>query len=154
MGWDIRQDRIAPVGLYHTERRVRLDTVREDNVRETSYSMWLENQAQWTPWLRSIVGLRGESFDFAVDSNIAQNSGSRTAGLGLPKISLLFGPWRKSELYINAGEGFHSNDGRGVVATVDPKTLEPVRIGALRSCAAKVPRSERAPRSFPAFNPR
>ena len=126
VGWDIRQDRIAPVGLYHTERRVRLDTVREDKVRETSYSMWLESQAQWTPWLRSIVGLRGETYDFAVDSNIAQNSGSRTAGLGLPKISLLFGPWRKSELYVNAGEGFHSNDGRGVVATVDPRTLEPV----------------------------
>ncbi len=124
VGWDIRQDRATPIGLYDTERRIRLDTVREDNVRETSYSLWVENQAQWNSWLRSIVGLRGESYEFAVDSNIAQNSGRRTAGLGLPKISLLFGPWQKSELYVNAGEGFHSNDGRGVVATVDPKTLE------------------------------
>jgi hypothetical protein len=126
LGWDIRQDRIDPVGLYDTVRRVRISTTLEDQVRETSYSVYFENQTQWTDMLRSIVGMRGESYNFDVTSNIPQNSGNKTAGMGLPKLSLIYGPWNKSEFFINAGESFHSNDARGVVATVDPKTLEPI----------------------------
>jgi len=125
-GWDIRQDRIRPIGIYDTVQRVRLDTVREDNVTETSYAVWLENQTQWNAWLRSIVGVRVAQYRFDVDSNIAQNSGNESASIGLPKVSLVLGPWQNTEFFFNAGEGFHSNDARGVVATVDPKTLEPV----------------------------
>lgn len=125
-GWDIRQDRIAPVGIYDTVQRMRLDTVRQDNVRETSFSIWIENQAEWNEWFRSIIGIRGENYHFDVDNNIPENSGSKTAGMGLPKLSLIFGPWNQTEYFINAGEGFHSNDARGVVGTVDPKTLAPI----------------------------
>lgn len=32
-----------------------------------------------------------------------------------PKLSLIFGPWNKTEYYINAGEGFHSNDARSTI---------------------------------------
>jgi len=126
IGWDIRQDRINPVGLYDTTQRQRLGTVRQDDVRETSYGAYFENQTRWTDWMRSIIGIRGEEYYFSVASNIPQNSGSTTAGIGLPKLSLIFGPWNRTELYLNAGEGLHSNDARGVVATVDPETLEPV----------------------------
>jgi len=126
IGWDIRQDRINPVGLYNTAQRQRLDTVRQDNVRETSYGVYFENQTQWADWMRSVVGVRGEEYHFEVASNIPENSGGTTAGIGLPKLSLVFGPWAKTELFLNAGEGLHSNDARGVVATVDPQTLEPV----------------------------
>ena len=108
LGWDIRQDRIAPVGIYDTVRRERVATTREDNVRETSYALFFENQTSWSEWLRSIVGIRGENYHFDVQSNIPENSGTKTAGMGLPKLSLIFGPWNKSEFFINAGEGFHS----------------------------------------------
>ena len=44
-GWDIRQDRIAPVGIYDTVQR---DASRHGRVKtmsgETSYSIWFENQ--------------------------------------------------------------------------------------------------------------
>jgi outer membrane receptor protein involved in Fe transport len=126
VGWDIRQDRIAPVGLYDTVRRVRTATTREDNVRETSYALYLENQTSWNEWFRSIAGVRAENYHFDVQSNIPENSGSRSASMGLPKLSLIFGPWNQTEYFINAGQGFHSNDARGVVATVDPKTLDPI----------------------------
>jgi outer membrane receptor protein involved in Fe transport len=76
VGFDIRQDRIDPIGLYDTVRRQRVATLREDNVRETSYAIWLENQTQWNEWLRSIVGLRGELYHFDVASNVPENSGS------------------------------------------------------------------------------
>ncbi|HUL90998.1 MAG TPA: TonB-dependent receptor [Burkholderiales bacterium] len=122
LGWDLRNDRIDPVALRHTEQRQRLETVREDRVDETSGAVYAQNESQWTDWLRSIVGIRAERFAFRVASDVAANSGSRGAGIGLPKASLVVGPWRETELFLNAGEGFHSNDARGVLSTVDPAT--------------------------------
>ena len=125
-GWDIRQDRIDPVGLYDTVRRGRIGTTREDRVKQTSYAVYVENQTQWNDWLRSIAGWRGVEYRYNVDSNIPANSGDESAGMGLPKLSLVFGPWEKTEYFVNAGQGFHSNDARGVTASVDPKTGEAV----------------------------
>jgi outer membrane receptor protein involved in Fe transport len=33
---------------------------------------------------------------------------------------LIFGPWKKTELYLQGGFSFHSNDGRGATQTVEP----------------------------------
>lgn len=126
LGWDFRQDRLDPVGLYSTAHRERLSSTREDRVRESSIAFYFENQTQWKEWLRTIAGVRADRFDINVDSNIPENSGSRNAGIGSPKLSLILGPWSKTEYFINYGEGFHSNDARGTVATVDPKTREAV----------------------------
>ncbi len=129
IGWDLRQDRLGPVALYETVGRQRTATTREDRVRETSYALYLENQIQWTEGFRTLAGLRGDRYHFDVDSNLAENSGQRRAGLGSPKFSAIFGPWSKTEYFVNLGEGFHSNDARGTSATVDPRTgdaLDPV----------------------------
>jgi outer membrane receptor protein involved in Fe transport len=37
-----------------------------------------------------------------------------------PKLALVFGPWQKTEYYVNAGNGFHSNDARGTTIRTDP----------------------------------
>ena len=42
-----------------------------------------------------------------------------------PKFAAAFGPWAGTEIYANAGMGFHSNDARGAAITVDPLTGEP-----------------------------
>jgi hypothetical protein len=41
-------------------------------------------------------------------------------------LSAIFGPWNETELYVNLGTGFHSNDARGVNNTVDPTTGDPL----------------------------
>jgi outer membrane receptor protein involved in Fe transport len=122
LGWDIRQDRLDPVAIYDTVKRVPISTKREDRVRETSYALYAENQTQWASWLRSIAGMRVDTFHNQVASNIAENSGSRSAGIGSPKLSLVFGPWQKTEYFVNLGEGYHSNDARGTTTHVDPNT--------------------------------
>ena len=119
IGWDIRQDRLDPVGLYDTVARQPFLTVSEDRVRQSSYALYAENRLQWLSWLRSVAGFRVAAFHYRVDSSVPQNSGSRGAGTGLPKLSLIFGPWARTELFVNAGEGFHSNDGRGATAHLD-----------------------------------
>ena len=47
-----------------------------------------------------------------------------------PKLGLIFGPWEQTELYLDAGMGYHSNDARGVTAHVEPGTDPPVPIAA------------------------
>jgi outer membrane receptor for Fe3+-dicitrate len=120
-GLQLRHDRLDPVGLYSTVARVRAATIQESTVRQTSVGLYGEAATQWAPWLRSIVGLRADRFDFKVASSIAANSGSRNASIASPKLSLIFGPWSKTEFFANAGYGFHSNDARGTTARVAAK---------------------------------
>jgi hypothetical protein len=69
-----------------------------------------------------VLGLREDVFVFDVNSDIAVNSGHKTDSIFSPKLSLIVGPWASTELYLNGGFGFHSNDARGTTLTVDPKT--------------------------------
>ncbi|HEV7576366.1 MAG TPA: TonB-dependent receptor, partial [Caldimonas sp.] len=125
-GVQLRHDRLDPVGLYATVVRQRAAVTQESEVRETSVALYGENATQWLPWLRSVAGLRGDRFAFKVSSSIAANSGSRSAGIVSPKLSLVFGPWRKTESFVNYGYGFHSNDARGTTATVTAATRDPL----------------------------
>jgi outer membrane receptor protein involved in Fe transport len=126
VGWEARHDRIDPVGLYDTAARQRIETVRQDFVRETSAGLFAEGEARFTSWLRAIAGLRYDHYFFDVASDNPANSGRDDAGRFSPKLSVIAGPWEKTELFANFGLGFHSNDARGVTTTVDPKSGAPV----------------------------
>jgi outer membrane receptor protein involved in Fe transport len=126
-GAQLRHDRIDPLGLYGSQDRVRVSTTQESRVRETSAGLYAQNSTQWTPWLRSVAGLRWDHFHFDVASSIAANSGAASASLASPKIGFVFGPWHKSEYFLNWGLGYHSNDARGVTETVTPKEMLPAR---------------------------
>jgi hypothetical protein len=126
-GVQLRHDAIGAIGLYHTEARVRLSTVREDAVGQTSGGLYFQNQVQWTGKIRTQVGLRGDLYRFDVDAGDPANGGKDVAGLVSPKGGVVIGPWQGTEFYVNAGEGFHSNDARGATITRDPGTGEPVQ---------------------------
>lgn len=53
------------------------------------------------------------------------NSGDGSDALVSPKVGAVFGPWAGTELYANAGMGFHSNDARGAVIRIDPSSGNP-----------------------------
>ncbi len=126
LGVQMRQDRIR-VGLYDTVARQIQSTVRDDDVQQTLVGIYGENEMSWSSWVRTVTGLRVDQFNAKVDSNSqSQNSGNATASKASPKFSVIFGPWQKTEFFINAGKGFHSNDARGTTAKVDPKTGLPI----------------------------
>ncbi len=125
-GFELRQDRIDPVGLHATRARQRLSTTREDDVVQGSGGIYAANELQWTDWLRSLVGLRYDRYRFDVASSTAENSGDVSAGITSPKLSVIFGPWQRTELFVNGGYGFHSNDARGVTIRIDPATGDAV----------------------------
>ncbi|MDD5240238.1 MAG: TonB-dependent receptor [Sulfuricella sp.] len=123
-GVQARNDNIS-VGLYHTEAQQRLAVTRADHVVQTSLSPYYQATVQWSEHFRSVAGLRGDFYRFHVASSLDANSGDVSDHLVSPKLSLIFGPWDKTEYYLNLGDGFHSNDARGATITVDPKTLDP-----------------------------
>ncbi|HEY7290071.1 MAG TPA: TonB-dependent receptor [Vicinamibacterales bacterium] len=118
-GAQLRNDDITNVGLYATERRVRLRTESQDAVVETAGGVFVQNETEWSPTLRTMVGLRADAVRFGVNALEALNSGTSTAALVSPKGGVTLGPWSGTELYVNAGTGFHSNDARGTTITFD-----------------------------------
>ena len=125
LGLQLRHDRLDPVGLYSALGRERVATTQEARVRETSVGVYGENSTQWAPWFRSVAGLRYDRYRFNLESSIAANSGSQSAGITSPKLALIFGPWSKTEAFASYGYGFHSNDARGVFASVAPDGVTP-----------------------------
>ena len=123
-GLQVRNDDITNVGRYLTEARVRFDTQSEAAVVETMGGAYVQNEIEWAPWLRSMAGLRVDAARFAVTDKLKafdnDNGGTTSAGIVSPKGGLTLGPWRGTEFYVNAGEGFHSNDARGTTAKLDP----------------------------------
>lgn len=131
IGTDVRRDQIGKVGVYLTQNRNIWGLVREDTVKQTSFSVWSETQIQWHEKFRSVFGLRGDHYQFDVRSNTPTNSGIKNDAIVSPKLALVFGPWDKTEYYFNAGSGFHSNDARGASITVNPDPRPGARPGCV-----------------------
>jgi len=126
IGMQFRHDNIR-VGLNDTQSRIPFATVTDDEVSETATAIYVQNSTAWTGWFRSLAGLREQGITMSVMSLvIPENTGSASASKGLPKLSLIFGPWFETQFFLNWGKGFHSNDARGVIQRIDPTTLLPV----------------------------
>ncbi|MDN2702612.1 TonB-dependent receptor [Janthinobacterium sp. SUN100] len=123
IGLQLQNDNIHN-GLYNTRQRQILSTTRQDHIVESSIGVYGENSTRWSRWLRTVAGLRADAYRFDVRSDRAANSGTAIDHLFSPSLSVIAGPWRDTEAYLNIGNGFHSNDARGTTITVDPKTGE------------------------------
>ncbi|WP_018267798.1 TonB-dependent receptor [Methylosinus sp. LW4] len=137
VGLQSRYDNIR-VGLQDAYRRQPYDTISNDQVVEGSVGLWTDTTVSWTPWLRTVAGVRLDYYGASV-GNIQDplsapkdpatglpiwtgpwNSGSKTAALSSPKAGIILGPFEKTEFFLNFGEGFHSTDARGTVTTLSP----------------------------------
>jgi outer membrane receptor protein involved in Fe transport len=120
-----RYDRIY-VDARHTEQRQDLETLLADRVEEWNVSAYGAATVHLGDYVRAIGGLRVDHFAASDDNLVGGLSGDEDATLVQPKGSLIFGPWRQTELYFSAGQGFHSNDVRaGTVADVGVSARPP-----------------------------
>ena len=135
-GLQVRNDWIHN-GLFQDEDRVRVDktdsdtgttlpaTTQEDRFTDTQVGFYAESKIQWAKKFRSEAALRGDLQYFDVTSLVTSaNSGTASKFLPSPKLSLIFGPWSKTEFYVQGGFGFHSNDGRGTTQRIEPVSGE------------------------------
>jgi len=141
-GLQVRNDWINN-GLYQTENRVRVDKLDSDtgtilpantdvnDFTDTQVGFYAENKIQWAEKFRSVAALRGDLDYFDVTSlSNPTNSGTADTLLPSPKLSLILGPWDKTEFYLQGGFGFHSNDGRGATQTQEPVSADNPNGGA------------------------
>lgn len=125
-GGQMRHDAIGAVGLFHTVARRRLTTTRLNRAAVTAAATFGQAEIAWTPRLRTTVGLRGDVYRFGVQGD---GAAVRWSGIASPKASLALTVARGTELYVNGGTGFHSNDARVVTAQDDaggPDGLRPL----------------------------
>lgn len=126
-GLQLRDDWIQ-VTLNQTQNRNQLNHVRTDHVSILNVSPWYENKFHWSEWGRTIIGVRGDLFHFVDKSDTAINSGKKFTGTFSPKWTTIFGPWNKTEFYIQGGLGFRTNDARGIFSKLQPETAEQSRM--------------------------
>ncbi|GJE55825.1 Vitamin B12 transporter BtuB [Methylobacterium thuringiense] len=121
IGVQTRTDSIR-VGLFNTTNRRFRSGILDDRIFESSGAFYFDNRVKWTDWLRTSIGFRADGYYADVVSDTPANSGKARDGIVNPKLGLVLGPWFDTELFVNYGGGFHSNDARGVTATVDPSS--------------------------------
>ena len=126
VGASIRHDAVGTVGLHRTVARRRTAAIRNDAVRQSTLGLFGQSEIEWTRFFRTTLGVRGDFYRYSVDALRAPNTGSGTSGLLSPKLTAVLGPWRATELYLNYGRGFHSNDPRAATTVVDPVSGERV----------------------------
>ena len=125
-GMDMRFDDISNVGVGSSYQRTIYAMTSQSEVTEWSASAFTSLHSQWNSWFATILGARYDKFEADVDAEVvdgnsdaaslATASGKIDDDLLSPKASLRFGPFDDTEFFVNYGEGFHSNDGRGAVA--------------------------------------
>lgn len=119
-GFQVRADSISNIRLGTQTTRVPTGNIVQSAVEEASYSPYVKLELQPLPWMRLVGGLRADYFTFDVtnlcDTCPQQPAGSKASGQVSPKANLILGPWFNTELFVNYGTGFHSNDARSTVA--------------------------------------
>ena len=133
IGFETRNDN-ADVGLFRQQRRQRFVTTQKAEIWENAFSGYTQHELFIREWLHFIVGLRGDVFVFDVDDRSPREA---TDGIVSPKASLIVSPfinpaslWHQTDLFLNFGMGYHSNDARDAV--------QPGGSGLARSTGAEI----------------
>jgi hypothetical protein len=139
-GLQLRTDDARVSAGNQTQREITSITESND-ISETSLAPYVQAEIFLAPWARSVLGLRVEQFWFNVRNELPGPGGSygdREANLVLPKATLVFRPFSlegplslsfqplaDSELFLNYGEGYHSNDARVVTCHLPTEGCDP-----------------------------
>ena len=140
-GAQTRYDNITN-SISNTDLRYFLSPTLLDHVDETDAAIYAQNTLHWTDWFKTTLGWRGDLYAASVNALLQPaNSGNETVAIGSPKATAVFGPFNKTELFLGAGEGYHTNDARGTTATEipgDPTTPQTTTPLVVRSHGAEI----------------
>ena len=121
---DFRHDSIDKVGLYRSRDREITGRIREDQVDESSISSFYEMSFDLKTNWRAVLGMRADAYKFKVKSKDYNQADDDSDFILSPKTSIAYAFSDNNEMYFSFGNGFHSNDARGVITFRDPITGE------------------------------
>jgi hypothetical protein len=112
------------VGLFLVQDRVRFPdgTLSDDHITERGSNIFLQSTLRLGPKLRFDPGIRADYYTYTDAAYNPNNSGSGAAAIVSPKMNVAYAFNPNSELYLDFGDSFHSNDVRGVTYVGDPQT--------------------------------
>lgn len=123
-GGGFRSDDIA-VSLWHSPNRRRLTQKVDSGIIERNLFLWMQEELIINPKLRLQLGLRGDYFTFNVEDHLdvlsdetvtlPHASGYAQEAMLNPKFNMVYSPFGSTDVFLNFGTGFHSNDARDVV---------------------------------------
>jgi hypothetical protein len=124
LGVGLRNDNIYALQLLLTHDQVPYanGTLSNDRVVERDLFLYAQTEYHLSPKLRLSGGLREDDYDFKIDDFQPANSGYRTEAMLNPKFTAAYAASEHQEFYLDAGDSFHSNDGRGTTQVLDPQT--------------------------------
>lgn len=125
IGGGLRGD-LIDIQLWHSPNRIRMNSFTNDVVDEQNLNIWFQEEFIFSPNIRIIWGLRHDFFTFSKDdlqgselssinNGLPHASGTAHQSVISPKINLIFSPSTIVDVFLNFGQGFHSNDARDVV---------------------------------------
>jgi len=124
VGAQVRGD-MGELTLSRTSGRAFVSAVRSDEFTQWSGGAYAELKSPWSDAFRTTFGVRADAYMFDVTSDLAANTGESDDRIVSPKLSIAIGPFSSTEVYVSGGFGFHSNDARGTVTTIDPSSGDP-----------------------------
>ena len=109
-GLEARVDALSDVGL--SDVITRTDQRNNDDASLYTGALFYRNQYQWNEWLRHEFGLRVDGLKIAPSGNLDLDYNRNSDYRWNPKLSLIARPTDSLELFLHAGRGISSNDGR------------------------------------------
>ena len=124
---------VIDVQLWHSPNRDRKDVYTNDDIDEQNLNTWFQQEFVLNPKVRIVWGIRHDYFTFSKDDNAGSTLDSINNGLphatGVafqsvfsPKINFIISPVKNLDVFLNFGQGFHSNDARDAV--IGTKVIE------------------------------
>ncbi len=122
VGAEVRVDDIGPIGLDETIEGALEFNYNSFDVTEESLGLYAEAIVEPLDRLFVTAGMRGDFYGFESDAldGVDVWSGNVKDSTFAPKIGVNYEVADGIALYANYGEGFHSNDARGVTNPADP----------------------------------
>jgi outer membrane receptor protein involved in Fe transport len=117
---------LIDVQLWHSPNRERMNVFTNDEIDEQNLNTWFQQEFVFSPKIRMVWGIRHDYFTFSKDDKVGSALDSINNGLPhasgdafqsvfSPKINFIISPIRNLDVFLNFGQGFHSNDARDAV---------------------------------------
>ncbi|HEX8334410.1 MAG TPA: TonB-dependent receptor [Segetibacter sp.] len=125
-GINIRADKTFDTELSHTKNRsTTLEQIQLGNISESNLAFYVDEKIERGKWLINL-GSRIDQLNFKyLDKLSTTQKSSQSKTIITPKVNIEYTFNTKTQLYLKAGKGFHSNDTRVVVANEGRQILPP-----------------------------
>jgi len=133
VGATLRNDWIHNA-LWHVVKRQRLKDSADADIRQTNFAMYVQQDYRLSQLVKFQIGFRADNFLFNVDDLLHAGTPNSISGIVdqsifSPKANVILSPSQTTDVFLNFGTGFHSNDARVVLADRSNITL-PRAVGA------------------------